>query len=81
MALNTVALSALIKSKRLAALGDAAVDNAAMAADCNAIAEAVIEHFIAAAIVTTPPGVLVATAGTAAAQTGATTAPGLGTVA
>ncbi len=80
MALNTAALSALIKSKRLAALDGVAVDNAAMTADCDAIAEAVIEHFVAAAVITTPLGVPVATAGTAAAQTGATTAPGIGTV-
>jgi hypothetical protein len=81
MALNPTALSALIKTKRLAALGDAGVDNAAMAADCNAIAQAVIEHFAAAAVVTVPPGVAVATAGSAAAQTGATTAPGVGSIA
>ena len=80
MPLNPTALSALIKSKRLAALGAAAVDNAAMVADCNAIAEAVVEHVTAAAVVTTPPGVTVATTGTAAAQAGATTAPGVGSI-
>lgn len=78
MALSTAALSALIKSKRLAALGEAAVDNDAMAADCNAIAEAVIEHFMAAAVVTTPLGVAVQVA--VPAGTGATIAPGIGSV-
>jgi hypothetical protein len=79
MALNPAALSALIKSKRLAALGEAAVDNEAMAADCDAIAQAVIEHITAAAVVTTPPGVAVTVA--VPAGTGATVAPGVGSVA
>jgi hypothetical protein len=74
MALNPTTLSALIKAKRIAALGDAVVNNAALTADCNAIAEAVIEHITAFAVI--PPGIAVATAGSAAAQTGATTAPG-----
>lgn len=46
----------------------------------RAIAKVVV-HIVTNAQVTTPPGVAVATAGTAAAQTGATTAPGIGTVA
>jgi hypothetical protein len=45
----------------------------------RAVAKLVL-HIQINALVTTPPGVLVATAGTAAAQTGATTAPGIGTV-
>lgn len=74
MALNTAALSALIKSKRLAALGAAAVDNDAMAADCDAIAEAVIEHFVAAAVITTTlSGVVTACGAGAGTATGATT--------
>lgn len=40
----------------------------------------VIPYIVANAQVTTPAGVTVATTGTAAAQTGATTAPGVGTV-
>jgi len=39
-----------------------------------------IETFIKTATVTTPSGVAVSTAGSAAAQTGATTAPGIGTI-
>ena len=39
-----------------------------------------IDTYIKTATVTTPAGVPVATAGTAAAQTGETTAPGIGTV-
>ena len=46
----------------------------------EAIAEKVIEHIKAFAQVTIPAGVAVATTGTAAAQTGATTAPGTGTI-
>ena len=78
MALNSATLSALIKSKRLAALGAAVVNNAALTADCTAIAEAVIEHITALGVVTVPAGVTVATTGTATAQAGATTAPGVG---
>jgi hypothetical protein len=72
---TTAALATLIKTKRLAKLHPTQrVDNAAMQADCEAIAEAVIEHLLANA--TIPPGIPVATTGTAAAQTGATTGPG-----
>jgi hypothetical protein len=46
----------------------------------NTIAQVTVAHFIANGLVTTPAGVTVATTGTAAAQTGATTAPGLGTI-
>lgn len=81
MALSATALAALAKSKLLADSDSQAVDNPALAALCKAFAEATVEHIIAAAVVTIPPGVAVATAGTAAAQTGATTAPGVGTVA
>lgn len=81
MALNSTTLSALIKSKLLAdAANSKAVDNAALTSLCDCVAQACVEHFVAAAVVTVPPGVAVATTGTAAAQTGATTAPGVGTV-
>lgn len=61
MALNASTLAGLIKSKRLAALGASGVDNAAMTADCNAIAQAVVEHLLADAVVNplglfAPPG-------------------------
>lgn len=82
MALNASTLGALIKSKLLAdAANSKAVDNAALTSLCNCVAQACVEHIVAAAVVTVPPGVAVATTGTAAAQTGATTAPGVGTVA
>lgn len=82
MALNASTLGALIKSKLLAdAANSKAVDNAALTALCTCIAQACVEHIVAAAVVTIPPGVAVATTGTAVAQTGATTAPGVGTVA
>lgn len=54
------------------------------AAKAEAIAGAISTQLQAAVgqmTVTVPPGVAVATAGTPAAQTGATTAPGVGTVA
>jgi hypothetical protein len=81
MALNATTLSAAIKAGLLAN-GDAqAVDNAALTALCDEVASAVVAHITAQAVVTVPAGVPVATTGTAAAQTGATTAPGVGTVA
>lgn len=48
---------------------------------CNRLALAIVEHFITNGqiTVTVPPGVPVATTGTAAAQAGATTSPGVGT--
>jgi hypothetical protein len=73
---TTAVLAASIKAKRLAKLDPSQrVDNAAMAADSEAIAEAVIEHFLANAAIAA--GIPVSTTGTAAAQTGATTAPGV----
>jgi hypothetical protein len=81
MALNASTLAALIKSKLLAdAANSKAVDNAALTSLCSCVAQACVEHIVAAAVVTIPPGVAVATAGSAVAQTGATTAPGVGTV-
>lgn len=78
MALSASVLSALAKSKLLANEDAQAVDCEALDALCTAIAEAVVEHVVAAGVVTIAPGVPVATAGTAAAQTGATTAPAIG---
>lgn len=81
MALSAPTLASLIKAK-LSANPATGFDAGSAAADpfCTAIAEAVVEHILAAAVVTIPPGVAVATAGTAAAQTGATTAPGVGAI-
>lgn len=81
MALSAPTLSAAIKAARLAGNPGAQVeDNAALTADCDAIAQAVVAHILAAAVVTIPPGVPVATAGTAASQVGATTAPAVGAI-
>lgn len=81
MALNATTLAALIKAN-LAADPATGFDPESPAADpyCNAIAAAVVQHIISSAVVTIPPGVAVATAGTAAAQVGATTAPGIGAI-
>lgn len=72
MALSAPTLSGLIKSNLLA---DPAIqDNDSLQYLCDAVASAVVAHIVAAA--TVPAGIPVATTGTAAAQTGATTAPG-----
>ncbi len=79
MALSASVLSALARSKCLAAGAPLnAVDGPALTALCDAIAQAVVEHVVAAAVVTVPPGVAVVVA--VPAGTGATTAPGVGTV-
>jgi anti-sigma factor RsiW len=78
MPLSSTVLAASIKAKRLAALGDAVADGPELDADCQAIAEAVVEHIVAAALVTIPAGVAVQVA--VPAGTGATIAPGIGTV-
>jgi len=80
MALSASVLSAAIRAGLLGNGDSAAVDNDALTALCDEIAGAVVAHVIANAVVTIPPGVAVATTGTAAAQVGATTAPGIGTV-
>lgn len=78
MALSATVLSGLVRAKVLANPDVQGVDGDALTGLCDAIAQAVVEHVVAAAVVTIPPGVPVATAGTAAAQTGATTAPAVG---
>lgn len=63
-----------------AALGvaqDADLQEAALKPIC----EAIVEYIIANAVVTVASGIPVSTTGTAAAQTGATTGPGTGTIA
>jgi hypothetical protein len=80
VALSASVLSALAKAKLLANDDAQAVDCAALDALCTAFAEAVVEHVIAVGVVTIPPGVPVATAGGPAAQTGATTAPAIGSI-
>ncbi len=87
MALSSATLSGLIRTAmiadpRIGAIDDSALpsEEKALTALCDAIAGAVVAHILAGAVVTIPPGVPVATAGTAAAQTGATTAPAVGAV-
>ena len=75
--------AALLKQELRVAFVDIAgqLDNEAMDRLAEAIATTVVQHIVANAVVTVAPGIPVATAGSAAAQTGATTAPGTGTVA
>lgn len=84
MPLSAPALSALIV-KEFGDLGsDSPETNAQYAegtkklADC--IANAVVQAITTQAQVTIPAGIPVATAGSPAAQTGATTAPAIGTI-
>jgi hypothetical protein len=69
-----------MRGKFLASASTKAVDGPELTALCDVIAAAVVEHVVAVAVVTIPPGVAVATAGSPSAQTGATTAPGVGTI-
>ena len=46
----------------------------------EALATAIVQHFVSAGMVTVAAGIAVSTAGSPAAQTGATTAPGMGTI-
>lgn len=80
MALNAATLSTAMRAAMLAKPNLNAVDDAALTELCDTIADAVVTHVIASAVVTVPPGVPVATTGTAAAQAGATTAPAVGTI-
>jgi hypothetical protein len=80
MALSASTLASLIQSKteqHLSSLDPRIPGNAAAidAAQTLALAEAIIEHIQAAAMVM--PGIPVSTTGSQSAQTGATTAPGV----
>ena len=80
MALNPQQLADLIRSKteqHLSGLDPRDPGNASAidAAQTLALAEAIVEHIVASATVL--PGILVATTGSASAQTGATTGPGM----
>ena len=79
MALNPSTLSAAIKS---ALLGDDRVgDNASLQTLCDAIAQAVVTHITANAVVTVAAGIPIAgTGGGPAPVAGATTAPGVGVI-
>jgi hypothetical protein len=79
MALNAATFTALLRADMLSRPALNAVDSAALTALCDSIAT-ILPYIVANAVATTPPGVAVATTGTAAAQTGATTAPGVGSI-
>jgi len=80
MALSPSVLSAAMRAALLGAPAAGAVNGSALTALCDALAGAVVAHITSAAVVTIAPGVPVATAGTALAQTGATTAPAVGAI-
>lgn len=80
MPLSASVLAASLKTAFLADPDTLAVEGDPLDSLCKVIADVVVAHVIANAVVTVPPGVAVATAGGPAAQTGATTAPGIGTI-
>ena len=88
MAMNAstlkTALKATMKTKISAKFGDP-TDATALDNFCDAVAEAlateVVNHVKTYGVVTVASGIAVSTTGTAAAQTGATTATGTGTIA
>lgn len=78
--LSAAIRAALIADPRTGAVDDSALPTSqkALTAFCDVIAQTVLAHVVANAVVTVPPGVLVVVA--VPAGTGATTAPGVGTV-
>lgn len=76
MALNAVVLKLALKAALIADAG--ALNNTATDKLAEVIATAVVNHLKNYAVVTVASGIPVATTGTAAAQTGATTATGTG---
>lgn len=76
MALNKSALQAQISA------GVKAIDleNADVSDEIATVIADAIDVYIKAATITVPAGILVATAGSAVAQTGATTGPGSGII-
>lgn len=83
--LNTETLNTTIKTN-LQAIFDGQQGSSPISSNselAQAMADAItapLDVWIKQATVTTPAGVAVSTAGTAAAQTGATTAPGIGSI-
>jgi hypothetical protein len=75
MPLTAAGLFNVVKTK-LGTAEDPDLQEAALMPIC----EAIVEYIIANALVTVAAGIAVSTAGSAAAQTGATTAPGTGTI-
>jgi hypothetical protein len=78
--MNSATLSAAMKAAFLGDGDAAAVNNDALQSFCDIIAQTVVAHIQSNGLVTVASGIAVATAGTAAAQTGATTSPGTGTI-
>jgi len=81
MPLNKTSLKTSVKQAFLDALGGSPTSEQNTKIDtlAGAIADA-MDAFVKTATVTVSAGIPVSTAGTAAAQTGATTAPGTGTL-
>jgi hypothetical protein len=73
-------LSAALRAALLSDPETGAVDDAPLTAFCDKVASTVIAHLLANVTLVVAAGIPVATTGTAAAQTGATTAPGTGTI-
>jgi hypothetical protein len=78
MAMSSATLKAALKAALILKTG--AADNDATDKLAEVIAETVVDHITANAVVTVASGIPVATTGTAAAQTGETTATGTGVV-
>lgn len=72
--------SAALRAAMLANPDIGAVDDVGLTAMCDAIAQTTLAHLLANGVLVVDAGIPVATTGTAAAQTGATTAPGTGTL-
>ena len=83
MALNAdpVAEAMALAFKAAAPAGGTPITDDDLKAMWKAAIRLLYADIIAHMVVTVPPGVAVATTGSPAAQTGATTAPGIGTVA
>lgn len=73
-------LSAALRAALLSDPETGAVDDTPLTAFCDKLAAVFIAHVTANATLIVAAGIPVATAGSAVAQTGATTAPGTGTI-
>lgn len=74
------ALSAALRADLLARPEVNAIDDVGLTDLCDAIASTVIAHLLANVTLIVDAGIPVSTTGTAAAQAGATTAPGTGSI-
>ena len=79
MAMSAATLKTALKAALIADAG--ATDNTATDKLAEVIATTVVAHIVANAVVTVASGIAVETTGTEAAQTGATTEQGTGTIA